>query len=217
MRKYDKTKPLVSIHIPKAGGTSFRNVLKDWYGDKLYLHYFDEEKKKIPSKYTLDEGICIHGHFNKKRNFGIEDYYPEIEQFVTIIRDPFDIVVSRYFYVKRLEDSNKSFRNGESLILTPDVEKYLIEMISDKDYHPNILDYFPRELTLENYKSAIDEEFIYIGSIEDFEYSVMKISEKLGFTFNSPGHLNKTENKKKYTGIYKRKIYRITSIRIFDL
>lgn len=79
VKKYDKEKPVISIHIPKCGGSSVRRVLKKWYKRKLYLHYFNEPKRKMPKKYNLKSlfgrnykrGICIHGHYNKVTGFGI--------------------------------------------------------------------------------------------------------------------------------------------------
>lgn len=41
MKQYDRNKPLFAIHIPKTAGTSFRAILKAWYGKKLLLHYRD--------------------------------------------------------------------------------------------------------------------------------------------------------------------------------
>jgi hypothetical protein len=102
MRKYITEKPLFSIHIPKTAGTSFQKILKCWFGDDLYLHYFDEKNNKMPEKYILKSGLCIHGHFNKKRGFGVFDYYPEADQFITIIRDPLELHLSNFFFVKKM-------------------------------------------------------------------------------------------------------------------
>ena len=38
MIPYDPSQPLVSLHIPKTGGTSFTKVLEQWFGDRIYLH-----------------------------------------------------------------------------------------------------------------------------------------------------------------------------------
>lgn len=93
--------PLISIHIPKCAGSSFSNVLEKWLGQKFYKHYFNEESNKMPPKYVLRPGLCIHGHFNKERKFGIKGCYSEVDQFVTILRNPFEIAISDYFYAKR--------------------------------------------------------------------------------------------------------------------
>jgi len=80
MKPYDKYKPLVSIHIPKCGGTAFQSVLKSWFKKKLYLHYFVEKQNRMPEQHNVKisflsrvfhkKGACIHGHFNKSRGLG---------------------------------------------------------------------------------------------------------------------------------------------------
>lgn len=192
MRNYDPGKPLISIHIPKAGGTSFQEILARWFPGRLYFHYFDEGKKKMPGKHALLPGSCIHGHFNSKRGFGIRHYYPEAEQFITFLRDPFEIVVSRYFDVKAREKKGEAFRDGCSYRLPEDVGHYLRHEIHKKDYHPNILDYMPAELTLENYKDIIEERFIYMGIMEDFQNSLNHLAHALGFEPAVLGHLNRS-------------------------
>jgi hypothetical protein len=188
---YDKTKPLIAIHVPKSGGTSFREALKKWYGSKLYLHYYNEARGKLPKKKRLTqwfsdqyrEGICIYGHFNKNREFGIESYYPEVTQFITILRDPFELAVSEYFYLKKVSKKWKD----QSRVSADDLENYLMNMT------PNMLNHFPTSVTLDNYKDLLLENFIYIGITEDMETSVKMIAKKLSFT--SPSNLetlNKT-------------------------
>src|SRR5215468_759555 len=112
MRPYNKDKPLISLHIPKCGGSSFHAVLERWFGMGLYLHYFrgplNEER---PRKYELKSGTCVHGHFSRRRKTGVLDYYPEAEQFIIIVRDPFEMAVSYYFYAKGLGENR--FRDGK--------------------------------------------------------------------------------------------------------
>lgn len=181
MKRYKNNKPLFSIHIPKCCGTSLGKLLKHWFGEKLHFHYFDEENNKYPVMHKLLADTCIHGHFNSRRGFGIQDYYPDADQFITIIRDPFDIVVSRYFDVKRREQDIQAYWAGESIQLPDDVNIYLEREVSKKDYHPNILDYMPTELTHDNYRDFIETKFIYIGVASDLQFSVNRIADKLGY------------------------------------
>jgi hypothetical protein len=193
MLNYDWNKPLIAIHIPKTGGSSFREILKKWFKENYLRHYFDEKKNRMPERHELKPGICICGHFNKKRNFGIQDYYPEVDQFVTILRDPSEIVVSRYFFEKKREMNNTSFRDGKKFKLTDDIAEYLEEEILKSDYHPNILDYMPVEMTFENYKDVIHNYFIFIGILEDFQYSIDKIAQKLNYTTFKATVMNKSQ------------------------
>ena len=67
---------LVSVHIPKTGGSSLRrSVLEPFFGDRLLLDYHDaplsrdaaERNRKAlawkPSPDLLDRYDCVHGHF----------------------------------------------------------------------------------------------------------------------------------------------------------
>jgi len=189
MKKFSLKDPLISIHIPKCGGSSVKSLLKKWFGENLYFHYFDERENKPPLKHDLKFNICIHGHFNKRRKIGIQDYYPTITQFITFIRDPFEMVVSRYFYIKKKEKEG-FFKNGHKIILHWDLNLYLETEIAKKDYRPNFLDYMPFELTENNYKEIIEKYFVYIGLMEDFQFSVIKLSDKLGFSPVEAEHLN---------------------------
>lgn len=182
MKTYDPNQPLISIHIPKTGGTSFREILETWFGSNLLFHYFSERYNRMPEKYSFRPGICIHGHYNKKRNFGIRDYYPDAGQFITILRDPFEILLSHYFYFKKLERRDKAFRNGKKQSLPGSVNQFIEDEMNKIDYHPNILDYMPGEMSGDNYETLMDEQFIYIGLIDDLQYSVEQIARRLGFS-----------------------------------
>ena len=190
MKKYDKKKPLIAIHLPKAGGTSFGKILRQWYGSKFYTHYRDTMPKKIKLRRLFSnqfrEGICIYGHFNKNRGFGIKSYYPEVDQFITIIRDPFEMAVSEYFFLKKVGNhlKNKSRIPDDDV----DIETYLTRIT------PNMLNHFPFDLNMDNYKDLLEENFIHIGITEDMDTSTRIIGEKLGFTiFPNVETLNKTE------------------------
>jgi hypothetical protein len=179
MRKYDPDLPLIAIHVPKAAGTSIREIYHEWFGENLYLHYFNEKRGELPARVELVDkvtgkprpGICIYGHFNKNRGFGIHSYYPEVEQFVTILRDPFELAVSEYFYLKKAQH----VMLDKSHVPATALAEYLDSIT------PNMLNHFPFEMTLENYEEIIDKYFIHIGITEDLETSMRVIATKLGF------------------------------------
>ncbi|MFZ2541720.1 MAG: hypothetical protein WAW75_08100 [Gallionella sp.] len=190
MKTYDSHKPLISVHIPKCGGTSFSDVLRSWFGAGFLQHYYNEKENKPPAKHTLYSGLfkkklrtglCIHGHFNNARGTGVLDYYPESDQLISILRNPFDVHLPTYFYVKReaKEDGVGALRAGKAHEIIEkglSLEDYLRE--NKKSY---ICQFLPSNITLDNYKELLNEKFIFIGLTESLQGSVNILAHKLGF------------------------------------
>lgn len=186
MRSYNRNEPLISIHVPKCGGTSFRQALERWFGQKLWLHYIDEQTNALPPKYHLKRGklrwlykpdVCIHGHFNGDRQFGVQDYYPEAKQFITFLRDPFEVALSTYFYMKRWGDS--WYRGGENRPISAeyaDVNHFVRERMGTSYF----AQYMPVRATLSNYREIIDTYFVFIGIVEEMQVSLNRMALRLG-------------------------------------
>ena len=105
---------LISVHMPKAGGTTFLSLFESIYGDSLLRDYDD----KILSKSTFFQRKnslismsknrckisdyakfnCIHGHFMplKYRFFDSRDAF-----FLTWLRHPVQRLMSHYHYWSR--------------------------------------------------------------------------------------------------------------------
>ena len=92
---------VVSIHVPKCAGTSFRNVLSDQFGSRLWLNYgsifteADFRPELIPANTA-----CIHGHF---LGDAFDSFVPR-PRFMTWVRHPVDRVVSNYYHCLRSPD-----------------------------------------------------------------------------------------------------------------
>jgi hypothetical protein len=167
MRDYDPNQPLIAIHIPKTGGSSMKELYKDWFKTGFLTHY--KKGGELPVKHNLsfkhskETPVVVYGHFNKLRNFGIESYYPDVEQFIAILRDPFERAVSRYYYFKK-----QSRQQGE-------LRDVLLHQIPEW----SMFCHFPKEITMDNYKEIIETSFVEIGVLEHLEESIERISKKL--------------------------------------
>jgi hypothetical protein len=182
--------PLIVFHIPKAAGTSVKKIFSLWYGDALYDHYFDEVAGLPPLKRDIfllnsaNRPVAIYGHFNRQRNFGVEHYYPQAQQFVTILRDPFESAISSYYYIRK----NSTNWKDQTRIPHTDLRTFLLNT------PPNMLNQFPRMITRYNYRDQIEELFIEIGIMERLPESVRRIATKLGMPFEDEwlAHVNAT-------------------------
>ena len=198
MIEYDRGQALIFIHVPKAAGTTTKNVFKAWFGENLLEHYFNEQAAQMPIKHDLDQlhsadhPVVVYGHFNSHRGFGVQDYYPDVNQFVTILRDPYEMMLSHYFYTRR------EGANWKSKAQVPD--KSLADYLLDTS--PNMLNHFPRPVTLANYKELIDKYFIDIGFTEQLSESLRRMAQKLGKPFDEKdlGHLNVTARDEEVPG-----------------
>ena len=92
---------LISIHIPKCAGTSFRHVLQHIYGDRLWLNYGGIFSRDQSHPGFVPAGIeCVHGHFFADALDGLV----ADPKYITWMRHPVERVVSNYFHFLRSPD-----------------------------------------------------------------------------------------------------------------
>ena len=186
MIDYNPNLPLFSIHIPKCSGTSVLEILQSWFGWwKFYRHYPQFKKNKPPklarlhsffSKTDYRKGICVHGHFNRNRRIGIMDYYPDdARQFITVLRDPLSLMISDYFYNLTRIQMGIHYREGKKIESWP-YESLDDFLMKNKCY---MLQYFPWEMTKDNYRQLIDTHFVHIGVTEKLQESMDIFAKKL--------------------------------------
>ena len=191
MRPFDPDKPLIFIHVPKTAGISVRDIFSGWFGSRLVHHYFDEAAGRPPQRDDRfdhhDRGapVCVYGHFNRSRAFGVDDTYPDAAQFVTLLRDPFEMACSHYFYVRKVGANWKD----RGRVPQSDLETHLDTMA------PNMLNHFPRVVTKANYRELIETHFVEIGVTERLAESLARIAVALGQDFAPAdlGRRNTTE------------------------
>lgn len=112
---------LISMHIPKCGGTSFRSFLEDLYGNAFRPMYAEAETApRLAHKLKLDpETRCLHGHFQAD---AFDGKRPDALK-LTWLRHPIERMVSLYFQFHRHPESaeessfnTRLFEEGWSLL-----------------------------------------------------------------------------------------------------
>jgi hypothetical protein len=92
---------LISVHIPKCAGTSFRHFLHESFGESLWLNYGaiftrDQAGMEVIPPATK----CIQGHFFAD---AFDDLFPA-RTLITWLRHPVERVVSNYHHFLRSPD-----------------------------------------------------------------------------------------------------------------
>lgn len=162
---------LISIHIPKTAGTSFRNILKDTYGEDSVVRFdlvhkgkaIFVENKELSSKKLPSHIKIIHGHF----------YYSDLVEKLKIkkdipvivwLRNPVERVISNYnYFSKRL--SEELDEKGKGLDILARMQKSLSEF-ARLEVNRNLISKFLDGILLEEMKFVGIQEYFD----DDLEY-----------------------------------------------
>lgn len=145
------------------------------------MHYFNEAESKMPVKHRLrrnltgryKSNLCIHGHFNRNRGFGVDDYYPKIKHYITFIRDPLEIQLSLFHFNYNHFIKGKLYRNGANITFTDDIDQFL------ETSKPYVKFFMPGEINLNNIEDYLSKNFVHLGDIQNYQRSLEIIAEKL--------------------------------------
>jgi len=179
---------IISLHIPKTAGTSFRNILKSVYGDDQVVRFDINEQgiKMNEQPYALKhlpEVRVIHGHFTMpslKENFTL----PENYKLITWLRDPVKRVVSNFYYLEdRLTEILKEKRE---LNILNNMPRSLIDY-ARLEFNRNKLSKFLSGTSL--------SDFDFIGLTESFSEDIKRLEKILGWDRQAETlHQNKSVN-----------------------
>ncbi len=163
---------LISVHIPKTAGTSFRRLLRAWFGERLFEDYEDRvlhvsETERVAAevdesdrrKRRLVDYDCIHGHFMPQK-YDIKSV--RRKSYVVWLRDPVERAVSRYFHGRRVRE-DPAFQHDISLA----------EFAGIARFHNAYSKYF----------GGFDlQRFDFLGISEDFDSEVARFAHLFELT-----------------------------------
>lgn len=166
---------LISLHIPKTAGTSFRNILKDVYGSgsvaRLDIRRNIELNSKVLRANKLKSGIkVLHGHFSYSKlveHFDIADGTPVI----TWLREPAERVISNYYYLDKILRKELN-ENKKDLNILAKMEKTLVEYAST-EANRNRMSKFLDGIS--------PEEFFFIGFTDYYEEDLADVARLLNW------------------------------------
>lgn len=168
---------LLSLHVPKTGGTSFRNTLKEVYGQEA-VSRFDVSRRGVV---TIDDQLVnpdsviaqpvLHGHVMWPQWQAMFEAPPGI-QVITWVRDPVARVTSQYCYLvevleRELDEPGKGLNILGKLMKTfPEfIRNPKVQNIQSKYFTPLILDRF------------VD----FVGVLEHREADLAKLAQRLSW------------------------------------
>lgn len=155
---------VVSIHVPKCAGTSFRNILSDQFSSRLWLNYgsiftaADFRPELIP-----ESTACIHGHF-------LGDAFDSVvprSRYMTWVRHPVDRVVSNYYHCLRSPDLR------DDCCRRLHEEKLSLRAFAELDWMQN--------LATRYLAGKAVETFDFVGIAERFDESLLLLGRAFGW------------------------------------
>lgn len=177
---------LLSLHLPKSGGTSFRQILEDHFRESFQSDYGDRplnmslaERMEVAERFRAQfdwstyRGVqCIHGHFMPIKYSVME---PHVDmKYVTWMRDPLARMESHYRFWKKMEFQLAENPNQGALRRRVFEEKWSLEEFCFSEELQNFYAQFLRGFEL--------ERFSFIGITEHFQYDIADF----GTCFNIP-------------------------------
>ncbi|MFW6219868.1 MAG: sulfotransferase family 2 domain-containing protein [bacterium] len=172
-------KKFIFIHIPKTGGNSITTALRGYSEDNIDLTRFDGVNYNGISLRTKRGGVNKHAYLSEyEKYYNIKEYLK-----FSSIRNPWDKLLSWYFYHKKFEDI-KNFDTFLDLIyIKKEVPKSSKNQI--KWYSPQI--YF-----LKNKSGVVCVD--HVIKFENFQNDFNDLCSKLKIKKIDLLHINKSKN-----------------------
>lgn len=180
---------LIYLHIPKTAGTTMMAILKQNYGTGF--HRIDNEGKRLKwIKLPEDERAavtCLTGHIT----YGIHEYIPGFFQYVTMLRDPVERILSLYYYVREKNHvlapllSQITLKEFVEKQVISDTNDGMVRFLAGKSEFGQIKP-ASGKMTIDDLETAMSNltTFTQIGFVETFNESLRKFTQEFNWNYN---------------------------------
>lgn len=173
------TRPIISVHLPKSGGTSIRRCLESQFGARAL---FDYGRGPLgPHAHVREPGLpagveLVHGHFRPARYDAVGEAFR-----MTFLREPTDLLLSFYFFWRELPFEGQALHR-KFLDERPDIETFAA-------WAPI------RRLSSDTFFGDYDmDRFDFIGFHETRAEDMARVNALADLRLNAALHDNRTEN-----------------------
>lgn len=169
--------------MAKTGGTTLNHIINNNYEKEATYHIYtadQKEKTKMFNEISLKNPVCVQGHFP----FGVHKYFKNKSEYVTLIRNPIDRIISEYYFIQSfswppwLDKKNPAHQkivnfSFEEHIRQPGNKNKQVRFISgNQKIQLNKTD-------LDTAIHNINNFFVVAGITEKFDESLFLMKEKL--------------------------------------
>jgi hypothetical protein len=182
-------RPLIYIHLPKAGGTTLISALITRYRAGRGFRFTGlpqetEAFKALPERVRAQYDV-LHGHVH----FGIHKWLPDPATYATMLRDPVERIISYYYFVKT---SPEHYLHEEMRVRGWTLEEFItqgtnwetdndqVRWLNEPEHQEVRFGCVPRSM-LEAAKWNLEHAFTVFGIVERFEESLECFRAGLGW------------------------------------
>ena len=166
---------LVSYHIPKTAGTSFRKMLEAEFGKNNVVGLYNPQEANAFSKGAelrfKNKFSAIHGHFKPHKNHKIS--YPSAKTMVWV-RDPVERIWSHVGHLLKLKEQHPHFDELSRLYIQKGIvsqSKIVCDIIKNQTL-PYMVDFYSRF-----FSNVSINDIDFVGSIHQFDSHVLLLNE----------------------------------------
>jgi Sulfotransferase family len=211
---------LLFLHIQKTAGSTTHNIIERQYRKSEIFNIYHAVKGLEQFNALTTQDITklkiIKGHFA----FGIEQRLPGSYEYITILRDPVDRVISHYYHAfeeknhwhyNELHRRKLTFEDVLDEGTLPNLENNMVRMLSGNNRIP--FGSCTREM-LDKANDNLEKHFAVIGLQSRFDEFIIECAERYGwrnFLWYRKHRVGKTRPKKEsVNGSVLEKIHKCT-------